>query len=255
MGDDKQISTDHVIFRIYETLPQLGPGDDASTERALSLLPDLPPNPKILDVGCGTGRQSLALARLSRGHVTAVDIYEPFVAQLRESAQQAGLADQIQATTGNMAALEFAAGTFDLIWSEGAIYLMGFATGLQAWRPLLKRDGLVAVTEVSWLVDDPPQGCRHYWEREYPAIASIPTNLDRVRESGYEPLGHFALPASSWWEPYYVPLLARIDRIEPELRGDSDAEAVIQGVREEVDLFRAYSDTYGYVFYLMRRSD
>src|SRR5262249_11799155 len=57
----------------------------------------------------------------------------------------------------SMSALDFPDASFDLIWSEGAIYVMGFAEGLRAWKRLLKPHGAIAVTELSWLGPDIPE--------------------------------------------------------------------------------------------------
>ncbi len=42
-----------IFWEIHSKLPREGPGDDASTRKAFSMLADLPNAPCILDVGCG----------------------------------------------------------------------------------------------------------------------------------------------------------------------------------------------------------
>ena len=39
------------------------------------MLTDLPKKPSILDLGCGTGIQSINLAKLAKGKVIALDIH------------------------------------------------------------------------------------------------------------------------------------------------------------------------------------
>jgi SAM-dependent methyltransferase len=53
----------------------------------------------------------------------------------------------------SMDALDFDDETFDIIWSEGAIYIMGFETGVKQWRNFLKPGGYLAVSEITWLTN------------------------------------------------------------------------------------------------------
>jgi len=172
------------FFDLFEGLPQQGPGDDASSRRALAAIGKLPASPAILDVGSGPGRQTFVLARTVGGRVIPIDTHRPFLREIQERSVRKRGARAIQPVHADMERMPFAEGTFDLIWSEGTIYLMGFAAGLRNWRPLLKARGRIAVTDVSWLVDDPPTECREFWETEYPTMGSVHRNLVRARAQG-----------------------------------------------------------------------
>ncbi len=69
---------EELIYEVYGSLPRQGPGDDASTGRALALMTELPEN--------------------------------------------AGVANRVRCVVGDMNDLRFDDGSFDAIWSEGAIY-------------------------------------------------------------------------------------------------------------------------------------
>ncbi len=252
--DDAALSA---FFRLYEGMPRGGPGSDASTEEALDRLPPLPDEPRVVDMGCGPGRQTLVLARRLGGSVLAVDIYGPFLSQLRQAAEVAGLAGQITIRQADFGTLVEPRGWFDLLWAEGAVYLLGFETGLAQWRSLLKPAGLAAITEITWLRRDPPAEARQFWgsEEGYPAMTSIAGNLERAVRAGFDHLDHFVLPANCWWEEYYRPLERRLDALEPYAAADPALAMVIGQTRREIDVFRRFGHTYGYVFYLLRRSD
>ena len=79
------------LFRLFEPLPRQGPGSDACTREALRRLPELPAAPRVLDLGCGTGRASLVLAATLRTKVIAVDLHRPFLDRLRATARERGL--------------------------------------------------------------------------------------------------------------------------------------------------------------------
>ena len=84
------------FLRLHSGLAKQGPGSDESTRRALSMVLALREEPQVLDIGCGPGRQTLALARLTRGKITAVDVTVSYLEQLNERAQRAGVAERIE---------------------------------------------------------------------------------------------------------------------------------------------------------------
>jgi SAM-dependent methyltransferase len=232
-----------VFFDIHRGLPREGPGSGRSTRRAFSMVAGLPPAPRILDVGCGPGAQTACLANLCGGKILAVDNHRPFLEQLRRKIAAERL-------TGR---LPFAPGSFDLIWAEGSIYLAGMQNALELWRPLLKGNGAIGFTEVSWLRDDIPEEVDRFWKEAYPAIGPISRNLEIVRGAGYEPLDTFVLPESDWWNDYYDPILAKLPALREKYGRDEEAQAVLDMEDAEMALYRKYSAWYGYVFYLARR--
>ncbi|MGH6917418.1 MAG: SAM-dependent methyltransferase, partial [Geminicoccaceae bacterium] len=237
------------VFRLFEWLPRQGPGSDACTREALRRLPALPAGPRVLDLGCGSGRSTLALAEMLRSKVVAVDLHQPFLDQLRAAADARGLGHLIEPRRADMAAPGVPAGSVDLLWSEGAIYFLGFEEGLRLWRPLLAPGGCLAVSECSWLVADPPAEPAAFFAEGYPGMAGVPENIGRARAAGFDVLDHFALPPEAWWDEYYAPLEERMARLAPE--ADPALAAAIAETRREIDLYRRFGDAYGYLFYLM----
>jgi SAM-dependent methyltransferase len=240
-----------LFFEIFTGLPRQGPGDAASTRRALALVPGLGASSRVLDLGCGTGQQSLVLARSAPARILAVDNHAPFVDELNRKAAAAGLADRLEAQVGDMRDLDLP-GPFDLIWCEGAIYVLGLEDGLRAWRPLLATAGHVAITEVCWTKPDPPAECAAFWEREYPAIRDVAARLAAIHACGYDVVGHFGLPASAWWDDYYRPLQASVTAFRDRHGGEGDAAELADQVQHEIDVWHRYGEFYGYEFFVMR---
>jgi SAM-dependent methyltransferase len=242
-----------IFFELHQDLPREGPGDADSTLRAFRMMEGLPSNPRILDVGCGPGMQTLDLAKHTRGNILAIDTHQPFLDELLRRAKGAGLSDQISARNESMFELNFPEGSFDIIWSEGAIYNIGFEAGLKKVHPLLTAGGYAAITEISWLKPNPPDEVFQFWQKDYPGMGSVEENLLAVERASYRTLGHFTLPDSSWWDNYFNPLKERIAMLREKYPQDPEAQSVLDEQDLEMELFQKYSDCFGYEFYVMQK--
>ena len=234
---------------VFAGLPRQGPGSEASTLEALRRLPNLPDSPRVADIGCGTGAQTLVLARELRTRIEAIDLHQPYLDELAAKAEASGLGTLIATRKADMGALDFEAESLDLIWSEGSIFVLGYEEGLQYLRKFLKPGGIVALSEVTWLRDSPPEEVRHFWADEYGGIDTLGAKIAAAERQGYDVFDHFALPASDWMDNYYLPLEKRLETLKPTAKGDV-AQLIVM-VEREIDIFRRFSDYYSYVFYLM----
>ena len=242
-----------IFFEVHKDLPREGPGSNSSTQKALSYIVDLPPEPRILDVGCGPGAQTLCLAESCRGRIVAVDNHEPYLAQLARKVEELKLSERISPMLADMNQLPFEEQSFDLIWAEGSIFVIGMETGLAKWRPLLRKPGYLAFTEVSWIRRDIPDELMSFWREAYPAISTIAQNEERIGRKGYELIGDFVLPESDWWREYYRPIEAKLPRLRDKYRDNAEALEVLALEEKEIATFRNYASYYGYVFYITRR--
>lgn len=240
-----------VFWDIHSGLPREGPGDNASTLRAYSMLDGLPSNPRILDIGCGPGQQTLELAAISGGHIAAVDLHRPFLHELRARAFERGLGKQIATVNASMAALPFADQTFDLIWCEGAMYNLGFVEALTTWKRVLRPRGYMAVTEPCWLKAGAPDDVRKMFA-EYAAVAFADDWLPVIANAGFWTVGRFTLPESAWWDDYYAPMIERLAMLRERYRDADAAREVIGEHDREIDAYRKHSAYYGYTFFVLR---
>ena len=153
-------------------------------------------------------------------------------------------------------------GPFNLIWSEGALNLMGFADGvldpngfrdgLRVCHDLLVPGGMLGVSELCWFKPDPPDECRQFFGAAYPAMASADDNLALMKSCGFEIKGSFHLPESSWREGYLRPLENRLRSLRERYCSDQERLDFIESIQKEIDIYRKHSSYYGYIFYLMR---
>ncbi|HYH96857.1 class I SAM-dependent methyltransferase [Hyalangium sp.] len=246
--------SEEAFFRLFRGLPREGPGSDDSTREALRRLPPLPAAPRVLDLGCGPGKQTLVLARELGAPITAVDRHAPFLAELEAEAERRGLRHLVRTRCADFGQLEDAPGSYDLLWSEGAIYILGWAEGLKRWRPLLASGGLLAATEASWLTTTPPEELAAFWREAYPSMGTVASNTAAARAAGYQVLDTFTLPASAWWDEYYSPLRERVHAMRAEAATDPALAEALAPATREIELYERHGDSYGYVFYLLRVS-
>ena len=243
-----------LICTLFEGLPRQGPGSDACTRKMFRMLPALPENPEILDIGCGSGMQTLELARLCNTcRITAVDVYPPFLAALRENAEREGLNRRIRTISASMDDLPFDDEMFDLIWAEGSIFIMGPENALPSWNRYLRPGGFLAFTDAVWLTDTPSPEVAAFWERVNPDIRTAAEMRSVAEKAGYSVLADFVLPASVWWDQYYIPLEARLEGLYKRYHGNPEAIGMIDMIGEEIALFREHPDEYGYVFFLLQK--
>lgn len=241
-----------LFLEVYGTLHRAGPGGDVHTVRALELVPG--PRPRnVLDLGCGPGAQTFALATsLPGAHILAVDLLPSMVDEARRRVDAAHLGERVQVQMGDMIAPPVEPGSQDLIWSEGAIYNVGVTEALEAWRSLLRPGGAVAFTEVVWLVETPPTEVHEWWTSQYPAISDRTGVEERVAAASFDVVESFVLPASAWWDEYYTPMQERIDSLRSRLPDDPVATEVANGAAAEIDYFRRFSDCYSYEFFIVQ---
>ena len=240
------------FLQIYGTLPRAGPGSNELTRRAFEMMSDVPESPRILDIGCGPGMQTIELLRLTSGMVLALDLFPEMITQVRARAESAGVSDRLETLEQDMTEMDFPESSFDIVWSEGAIYFLGFEAGLKKVKDFVKPGGYVAVSEAVWLKPNPPPEVVESW-KEYPEIDTVAAKLDVIKRIGYESVGHFIFPATAWTEHYYDPMEERIAEKTAEWKGIPEGEAVLQEARKEIATFRRYSDYFSYAFFVMRK--
>lgn len=233
-----------------------GPGGDEETRLAVTLSGLRgSSNLEIADIGCGTGAATLVLARELDAHITAVDFLPEFLTRLEDAAARTGLGERITTLSASMEELPFGEASCDAIWAEGAIYNMGFEAGVEAWRKFLKPNGVLAVSELTWLTDRRPAKLQAHWDSEYPEVDTASAKMAVLERHGFSPIGYFPLPVHCWLDNYYWPMRQRFsDFLDRHDRSEA-ARAMVDAEQAEMSLYEQYGNFVGYGYYIAKRID
>ena len=242
-----------LIIDFHKSAERQGPGSKEETLKALKLTGlSQTSGLKIADIGCGAGSQTLTLAENISGNIIAVDLFDEFLDELNARAISSGVQDRIRTLNCSMEDLPFEA-ELDIIWSEGAIYNMGFRSGVNKWKDHLKPGGILAVSEAIWLTSSRPEDIDEFWNREYP---EIDTNSEKIRvleESGYSVEGNFVVSESSWIDNYYIPMEHRFADFLEKHQNSELASKIVEEHKAEIELYHKYKAYYSYGFYIAKK--
>ncbi len=239
-----------LICDYFSNLERQGPGSPEATLRALDFIAPLTAESKIADIGCGTGGQTLVLAQHSPATITGIDLFPAFIDLFNQNAKDHNLQDRMMGRVGSMDHLDFQEEELDVIWSEGAIYNIGFQRGLQEWWKFLKPGGSIAVTEASWFTENPPGEIEAFWRAAYPEIDTIPNKIAQLQAAGYRLTAVFCLPEICWTEHFYAPQTVLQEQYLQQHPDNPAVQHFIESERHEAELYQRYKAHYGYVFYI-----
>lgn len=243
-----------LLIDLHKRAKRQGPGGDAETKKAIDLAElDQSTSLKIADIGCGTGAATMLFARSLNAQITAVDFLPDFIDVLKANAENAGLTNKINPLVASMESLPFDNEEFDVIWSEGAIYNMGFENGINDWKRFLKPGGLLVVSEITWTTNDRPLEIQEYWQSEYPEIDTASSKISILENSGHSPVAYFVLPEHCWLDNYYQPMQNSFAEFLARNTNKKNAQEIVEAEKKEISLYKKYKKHYNYGVYIARK--
>ncbi len=244
--------SEDVYHELHNNIIKERPGRLDYVDKAFQILPKLD-KPTILDIGCGAGEPTIELAKLSNGMVTGIDIDQKALDKFELKVKEQGLTDRIKIINQSMFNMAFPKESFDIIWSEGSIFVIGFEKGLSEWRRFIKPNGFLVVNDMCWLEPEPPKEIREHWEKLYPGITTVEKNLEMIPVGGYSVFDYFPFPVEAWGEFYFDPLEERIESLRDKFKGDARALEILEKEFREIELYRKYKKWYGSAYFIMKK--
>jgi ubiquinone/menaquinone biosynthesis C-methylase UbiE len=207
-------------------------GFNRYTRKAFQMLPRLE-KPRILDIGCGSGVPTIELAKLSDGEIIGMDINQSHLDKLNRKIEEEGFSNRVRTVKRSLFKIDFPDESFDIIWAEGSIWIIGFEKGLKEWRRLLKPHGFLVVHD---------------------EIKTVSNKLKKIPKCGYKLMNYFSLPEDAWWTEYCKPLENRIKELYVKYKNNSKALKIIRKYQNEVDMVKRNPKEHSSAFYVMQKS-
>jgi len=201
------------------------------SRKALRMIPAIE-KPRILDIGCGSGVSTLELARLTDGEITGLDIDQNALDRLNRKIEKAGLSDRFKILNCSLLDMEFPDESFDIVWSEGSIFVIGFRKGLQEWKRLIRPGGFMVVHD---------------------EMGNVKEKLEQISSCGYELLGYFMLDTDVWWKEYFAPLEKLVTETKTKYADDREVLKALNQAQSELDFFRKAPERNRSVCFVMKR--
>ena len=234
------------FMKVFENLEYWGPGSERDTQKALKQVPAAVGN--ILDIGCGKGLATKVLAEHTEATITALDNEQSALDRLAHRFEQLGISDRLETVYGSMTELPFSKESFELIWAEGSAYIMGVEKALAEWRPFLRGQGYLVLSDMVWRTTTPSKESAALWNQEYPDIQLVETRLGQMRSAGYRIVDHFPMSEEAWLN-YYGPLGKRVAELEPEM----PTSAALIDIKNEVDICTKFAGEFGYHMFILAK--
>ncbi len=201
------------------------------TRQAFDMLPELV-EPRILDIGCGSGIPTIELARWTGGEVIGLDIDQAGLDELNRKIEAEGLVDMVRTMNCSMFDMDFPDESFNVIWAEGSIAMIGFINGLKKWRKILKPNGFLVVHD---------------------ELGNLSKKIEQISNCGYKLLGHFIFSRDIWWTHYFEPLQRLINDIRKKSSDNTEILSIIDSEQHDIDMFKSNPKRYSSVFLIMQK--
>ena len=193
---------------------------------AVSLLPKVN-NPRILDIGCGTGVPTIWLSENFGGIITAIDTDGNALEYLHAKIIDKKLENQITTCNISFFDLKTEPHSFDIILAEGFLNIIGFKEGLFGMMALLKERGYFVIHD-------------EYKDHE--------KKCDFIRKNHCDIVGTVFLDESIWWNDYYKQLEEGFGSLDVIQRKD-----LFKAELNEIELYKKDPSPFRSIYYVVRR--
>jgi ubiquinone/menaquinone biosynthesis C-methylase UbiE len=194
--------------------------------KALSFIPDFE-RPLILDIGCGTGVPTLALANIYSGSIYAVDSNKKSLSRLEEKIKSLNLSNRIITIHSSAFDIKFTDVKFDIILAEGLLNAIGFENGLSIVNQVIMENGYFIIHDE---IKDPIKKQKIMEKYNFKLINSFELNED------------------VWWNDYYKDLEKKIKSYK-----DKSIRDLFRNDIKEIEMYKKDSSQFRSIYYILKK--
>lgn len=194
--------------------------------KALSNIPQLE-KPLILDIGCGTGVPTIAMADIYTGKIYAVDSDKKSLSHLKEKTDRLNLFSRITVIHSSVFDLKFTNIKFDIVLAEGLLNIIGFENGLQIVSRYIKDDGYFVIHD---------------------EIKNHNKKLKIIERNQYKLLDSFELNEDIWWKDYYDELERKITAFS-----DKNIRDLFKRELDEIEMYKKNPARFRSMYYILKK--
>jgi len=184
-------------------------------------------NPKILDIGCGTGVPTIWIAENTNGIITAIDTSKTSLDWIKEKISMKNLDNQIITSNISFNDLKDNQDYYDIIVAEGFLNVIGFESGFPVIIDMLAHNGYFIIHD-------------EYMDHER-KCALINKYQSKI-------IGTLYLDENVWWNDYYRLLETEIKSID-----NSQTKDLFIPDIKEIDLYKIDSSPFKSIYYIIKK--
>lgn len=195
--------------------------------KAISIIPRIE-NPRILDVGSGSGVSTLIIAEKFNGKITAIDTDTTLIDILRKKIHELDLSDKVTLKASSLFDIKVENNQYDLVLAEGLLNVVGFQKGFLKIKKLVKRKGFIIIHDEFQNQND---------------------KIEFIRNNNCKLLDSFVLDEQIWWNDYYKCL-------EKEISSNSNKELLklFKTDLHEIKLFKKNPSQFNSIYQIIEKT-
>ena len=196
-------------------------------EQVLNDLPEFN-NPKILDIGCGTGVPTLRLAEKYIGTITAIDTDKQLLGFLEHKIQRKKTSCKIE--TKNVSFFDFVTEPewYDLILAEGFLNVVGFEMGFKRVIAKIKKKGYFIIHD-------------EYKDND--------KKIALINKYNCKIVNSLLLDETIWWRDFYGQLEIEINKLE-----NAHLRSLFINEINEIDQYKKNPSLFKSIYYVVLKS-